>query len=255
MKAEKKAVLDIIQPWYQQVKKNSKSENERKQKQKELIELGCFIHSFDDTIKIINGLRERPDFEVEWKNQKIGIELRDVIRDYQAKQKEGTLEIFFKEIAKELTAISCDFNGIYNVRFSKKLPNFNYKIKSKIKSEIINYIVKNEIPSPELIRSIDKSFHSGVFLYSSEPFIISGNLKRNTIEEAISKKNKLINKYANNEFDEVWLLLVLGGAEESSNYNKIEDAIFNKPFKTGFNRVLLFNFIDMKVYELKTNLI
>ena len=43
--------------------------------------------------------------------------------------------------------------------------------------------------------------------------------------------------YAPNDFDEVWLILVLGGGQESSNYNIMEQTIFDVPFSTGFNRM------------------
>jgi len=75
MKVQKKAVLDIIQPWYNQAE-NSSSEIERKQMQKELIDLGCFIHAFDNSIRITNGLREKPDFEAKCKEDENGKQVR-----------------------------------------------------------------------------------------------------------------------------------------------------------------------------------
>lgn len=248
MKAEKNAVLDIIQLWYKQAE-NIKSEIEKKQKQKELIDLGCFIHTYNNSIQITNGLREKPDFEVESDGKKIGIELRDIIRDHKAKQKEGTFDSFFREIAKELSGISKDLNGIYHIRFSKDLTNFNLKIKAELKAVIIDAIVNNEPPATKLIRSIRKTPHTKIHLYTSEATII-GNLERKTIETAVNEKSERLKTYDTNDFDEVWLLLVLGGGQESSNYNIMEQSIFDVPFSTDFDRLFLFDIFRMEIFEL-----
>lgn len=249
MQAEKKAVMEIIQPWYQIAEENSISENERKQKQKELIDLGCFIHAFNNSIQITNGLREKPDFEVKLNGKKIGVELRDIIRDDEARRKEGTFDSFFRDIANELSGMSKDLNGIYHVKFSKELTNFNLKVKAELKAVIIDAIVNNEPPAAHLIRSIRKTPHSEVYLYTSEASMI-GNLKRETIEVAVYEKSERLKAYDTQCLDEVWLLMVLGGAKESANYNFMEQTIFDLPFETGFDRVFLFDFFRKEVFQL-----
>lgn len=250
LKAEKKAVLNIIQPWYQQAEENSSSVIERKQKQKELIDLGCFIHAFDDSIQITNGLREKPDFEVEMNGKNIGIELRDIIRDHEAKRKEGTFDSFFKEIEKELLAASPNLKGIFRIKFTKDLMTFDRKIKTELKPIITEAILNGRQPVSKYIDSIRKTPHTGIHLYTSEASMI-GNLERRTIEGAVSEKSERLKEYETEHLDEVWLMLVLGGAKESSDYNFMEQAIFNSPFQTGFDRLFLFDFFRKEVFELR----
>lgn len=167
---------------------------------------------------------------LELDGKKIGIELRDIIRDHDAKRKEGTFDSFFREIAKELSDFSEDLNGIYHVQFSKDLASFNLKIKAELKKAlIIDAIVNNELPTTNLIRSISKTPHSKVYLYTSEASMI-GNLKRKTIESAVYEKSERFKEYEIQYLDEVWLLLVLGVGQESSNYNTMEQTIFDVPF-------------------------
>lgn len=249
LKARNKAVMDIIQPWYQIAEDNSSSEIEKKQKQKELVDLGCFIHTYNNSTQITNGLCEKPDFEVVLDGKKIGVELRDLIRDHQAKRNEGTFDSFFREIEKELTAESPDLKGIFRVKFTKDLTVFNRKIKSELKPIIIEAILKEKQPVSNYIESIQKKPHTGIHLYTSEASMI-GNLERKTIETAVYEKSKRLKVYETQHLDEVWLLLVLGGAKESSDYNFMEQTIFEAPFTTGFDRLFLFDFFRKEIFEL-----
>jgi hypothetical protein len=77
------------------------------------------------------------------------------------------------------------------------------------------------------------------------------DLTSNMIEERISKKEFLLEKYRANGCTEVWLLLVIDGFAPSSNFCLPED-ISNKVFRSQFDQVFLFRNFTREIVTLST---
>lgn len=120
IKSEKEFINSKIDSWFKQIDNTLSSSNEKKQKRKELIDLGKFIHCFNKEIEIINALCESPDFLISLDQKQIGIELADVVIRQNEKQKEGILKKIFKNVENELVKESNKYNGIYKVSFPEK---------------------------------------------------------------------------------------------------------------------------------------
>ncbi|MCP4521314.1 MAG: hypothetical protein GY827_06435, partial [Cytophagales bacterium] len=101
------------------------------------------------------------------------------------------------------------------------------------------------------IKSIDKDIHTGLHIYSNEVSPI-GPLRKEVITRALSDKEKNLKTYKlSSNASEFWLLLVLGGLKDSSDYSHIEDSIINDKFTTDFDKVFIINFFESKIIELK----
>ncbi|NQY08667.1 MAG: hypothetical protein HRT71_04030 [Flavobacteriales bacterium] len=117
--------------------------------------------------------------------------------------------------------------------------------------ELLSGIKETEIEQ-RFIKNIRKSAGHDVHLYSNEAHIV-GALTADKIHLAIESKDEKISAYkANSKSNETWLLLVMGGVKESSDYSDIEDAVLSALFKTSFDKLYLFDFFKGEHKLLKT---
>src|ERR1035437_2528995 len=101
LKEMKKLVFEKIQFWLDEIEKLKLSRTNKKQKVKEIIDLGNFIQSYNKEI-IITAIGESPDFFIQEGKTKIGIELSDLVIRNSEKEKEGILKQIFSDIETEL---------------------------------------------------------------------------------------------------------------------------------------------------------
>jgi len=248
---ERNVVLKKIQPWLDKVYNSNLSYNEKKQKKKEIIDLGNFLYYHNKRIKIVNPLAESPDAIVKKGCKKIGIELKDLIIRIDEKEKESIFKKLFSEIEEELKNDIQKYKGIYKVEFIDSDLSLKNEIKQLLKSEIIS-LIKGISTKKEYVKNIFKIPYKSINIQKGEATIV-GNLKVETVIEKIYSKEKNINRYKNNfKLSEFWLLLVLSGIEKSSDYSYFDQEIFEYNFKTEFNRIFIFDFFKRKVTELKT---
>ena len=153
IKEEKNEMLSIIGTHLENIDSSSLSEIDKQKNKKELIDLGKFIRLYDKGITISEAIRESPDFIIKRKNSEIGIELRDIYTDLEAKKTEGTVEKIFREIELELKDTSESISGVYKVHFKEEI-SFRSQ-QREIKDEIIGFI-KSKIEPHSYIKSIDK---------------------------------------------------------------------------------------------------
>ena len=249
LKEDKVIILSRIQPWLDKLEKSNYSKIEKKQKQKEIIDVGNFIHFFDSKLVIENALSESPDILLSKKELKIGVELKDLVIRQNEKEKEGILKGLFDQIKSELKSEEKKLGGIYRIELINENLSLKRKVKDEIKKEIIA-LIKGQKTEQNYIKEIKKTPMSKISIYKGETTIV-GNLKRETVEQKIlSKEKKLIN-YSKETIDEIWLLLVIGGIEKSSDYSYFDLDITKTPFKSNFDRIFIYDFSERITTELK----
>ena len=251
MKNERSFILSKINTWMDKIEASLCSINKKEQKRKELIEFGKFISCFNKNVEITDALCESPDILFSLNDKNIGIELTDlVIRDME-KRKEGSLKKLFNQIENELKKESNEYNGIYQIGFIGDIA-FSQKNQIKLKSDIKN-LIKGEIQSGNLVKLLRKSYHTDIHIYHSKGWC-SGALDRNTVESKIKRKEGKISNYISDRFEEIWLLLVIGGAQASDDYSSINEDVYISSYKTGFDRIFIFDFFRSKFIELKKSI-
>lgn len=249
--SERDQILTKIQPWLTSIQESELSKIEKKQKHKETIDLGTFLFHLDKEIQIKEVFTESPDFIVSDNARKIGIELKDLVIQKEEKEKESILKSIFIEIEKELEEENQIENcGFYRIEFIEENIPLRQKDRIKIRKEILSKI-KGLPTKTNYVRNIIKRKDAKItHVYKGEPHIV-GHLKRKMVEDNIDSKDRKFSNYNKKKFDEIWLLLVIGGIEKSSDYSFIEESILNKEFISNFKRVFLYDFSSTEIIELK----
>ncbi len=248
MAMEKSFVHGKIDPWIERISSSHKSDNERKQKIKELIDLGKFIYLFNQNIAIVDGFRERPDFTIAFENRVVGLELSDLVIRQDEKEKEGILKKMFEQIKNDLSKHDSQYKGIYSVGLPSNV-DLSSAGRQLIKTEIRN-IIDGKYSHGTVVNKVRKTPHTGIHLYCSQAHTV-GSLNRSTVEASIMNKEKNIPNETS-LFSEVWLVMVIGGAQTSEDYSYIEESVSDSIFVTKFNRIFLLNFFKSEIMELRT---
>lgn len=250
LKEKRKSILEKIQFWLDEVKNSNLSPKDKKQKTKEIIDLGNFLQVYNKDI-IITSLGESPDFLIQEGTQRIGIELTDLVIRPAEKEKEGILKKLFLEIESEFRDEENTYKGIYRISFRDENQTFKKAEKENIKIEIINSIKHPEFPKT-YIKEIRKTPHSKIHLYKGEATSV-GHLERETLLDKIEKKETNFERYIlKSTFDALWLLLIIGGVQKSDDYSFIDDKITKNSFITQFDKIFIFDFFRSEITELKT---
>ena len=252
LQEDRKVVLSKINPWLDILEKSSQSKIEKKQKRKEIIDIGNFIHYFDSSIEIKNALSESPDFIVKQNELNIGIELKDLVIRQKEKEKEGILKSLFEQIKTELINEEKSLCGLYRIELIDENLSLKKKDKEALKKEIIA-LIKGQKIEQKYVKVIKKRPMSEISIYKGETTIV-GNLERKVVEEKIKTKENKLKSYSNENLDEIWLLLVIGGVEKSSDYSFFDSDITEKPFESNFDKIFIYDFFDRKITELKITL-
>lgn len=249
---DKNAILSSIKLWVNKIKISSKSNIEKKQKTKEVIDLGHFLYNYDPEIKITDILIESPDCIVQKNDSQIGIEIKDLIIQEREKKIEGTIKSIFNKIELELSENNEKYKGIYRIEFFNETLSLKRKDKKKIKSEILGFIKTGTfISKNEIVKKIRKTPHKKVHLYKGEATIV-GRLEQKIVLDRIKSKEKNVKRYANSgDFDELWLLLIIGGVQKSSNYSHFEESITKDVFESNFDKIFIYDFFNKQITELK----
>lgn len=248
---DKAIIGNKINNYLEEIDLSNLSKIEKKQKTKELIDLGKFLYILDNTIQIKEVFRESPDFVIEVNDQKIGIELMDLIIRNPEKEKEGILASLFKEIESELKLNTNENFGIYRVVFFNENISLKKKDRENIKREFFDLVNNEQNIQTKYINKIVKiPSKTTIDVYRGFTTVV-GHLDREVVERHIECKNVLLKTYQNVNLSKFWLLLVLNGVEKSSVYSFIHNEIIDKEFETNFDRIFIFDFYSAELFELK----
>jgi len=247
--SDRKNILNEIQTLLDKIESSNLSRSDKKQKTKEIIDLGCFLYYTNRKINIIDTLSEKPDFIILQDQKRIGIELKDLVIRQEEREKEGIIKKLFDDIEKELILNGSKYHGLYEVRFFDDNQSLGKKDREDIKNEIISLITR-ESSKQTRVKSISKSLKKGVSLYNGVGTCV-GNLKKQTVLEKIQSKENRIKDYSNHKYDELWLLLILGGTTQSSDYSFFDQSITNDFFESNFDKIFIYDFSRREITELK----
>jgi hypothetical protein len=246
---EKKIISEKINPWLERINSEGLSTNEKKQKTKEVIDLGHFLHFLNENIEIQEVFTESPDFILNSNDSLIGIELKDFIIREDEKEKEGLIKSVFKEIISEFEKDLKKYKGLYRVEFIEE--NFSLKRENRkiIKKEIIG-LIKGVSLISKFIKRVYKTPYNGLGFQKGETTIV-GNINKDLVQKKIDSKEKLVETYRQKEIAQIWLLLVIGGVEKSSDFCFFDSDITSEEFDSNFDRIFIYEFFDRKITELK----
>lgn len=231
------------------LEKLNKSKKSDKQKILELCQIGKFLGTYFPDF-VIKEVREQPDFLISNGEITIGLE-HELIVDSKIKAGEGFYQNICFKVESELKKDSQIPNVLVNC-FLKD--NLSYKIKDKQKifdtyiHVIKEFILKDILVENPLIEDITKMPHSQISINSNFGAFIARNITREIILEFVAKKEVKINRYIENTNMQQWLVLLIGGVNESS-YDYVQP--FEVSIKTKFDKVFLYQDFENKLHELK----
>jgi hypothetical protein len=283
LKSNKAEVLKVIEDFFE---KGEMSDNEWRKKKRELINLGKFIVAKGDDVSIIE-VREEPDFVVKWQNQKIGMEIVEVI-DEVARQKAQKNEWLINQIHKTFKEHFPNTHLFFSLSFEIDITNITKKEKKRLQQEI-------EYRHPEFLdkSKLFKLTHPGKYtkeelsqkaiiianklyecyiqshtnlnddlvklwrfnphdeLYLSLSIGYSAGSPRDLIISNIRNKETLIEKYrSNSSTQKQYLLMVIEGSSGYSDYSFI-DVNMLVELDVKFDKVFLFDFFKSEIFILK----
>lgn len=135
--------------------------------------------------------------------------------------------------------------------------------KKQTESIIINFFRKNypgfpkgslkSSESPDFILGISPKHKIGIELTSLHPHFSDAELlSYENIKACLEVKNEKLHLYQKKKLSEYWLIISVNDLYSWNRIN-IHNKLIIWVFKTGFNRVFLFNSINGKVLELNHN--
>ena len=220
--------------WYQQIERAKLSEREEHQKKLELLLISSLFQHYPD-IEIEELICESPDFIIKYQNKTIGLEVSEIINNFELKKKETQLEKIFRSIENRLEKISNQYHGIHFLSIADCEEDL-HKSPDQIEESIFQLITQNK--KSKYVQKIRRtSCPQGVLLVLDYNMSLFDELNSEKIAQAIYKKNKKFRIYRK-DMDECWLVLVSNMNNLASRYSYINH---NKPLssiKSPFAKIL-----------------
>jgi hypothetical protein len=220
------------------------------QKQLELCQVGKMLATYFPDF-LIKQVREVPDFIIGKGKLEIGLE-HEIVINSKIQKIHGFFENIFHLVEKDLVTSNINLKVLLNCFLYKNITfsiNEKNQIFESLKNTIINYLENGELIKNNLISSIFPMKHTQFNLCPNFGAFMVSDLTQELIQEAINKKERKIESYRNSTKLPQWLLLVAGGANESS-YDIEFSEIQKVKITSTFDKVLLFSDFDNELYEL-----
>ncbi|WP_373060481.1 hypothetical protein [Zunongwangia sp. H14] len=217
------------------------------QKILELCHTGKFLMLLNQDVEILE-LREQPDFLLNQKNRKIGLE-HEVILNQSSKNKEGFFEELFLKAEQEIINENQLPNFLANCYLKPYLSfqtNQKRELIDIIKEVVENYIEKKILIENPIIEEIWEMPHTQISINVNFGFHWQKDLNEEILKSAILKKEDKIEKYKENLDTEHWLLMVIASGNDSSYILNFKDF----DYKSKFDRVFLLEDVYNNLYEL-----
>lgn len=283
LKSNKVEVMKVIENFFEQ---GEMSNNEWRKKKRELINLGKFIVAKGDDVNILE-VREEPDFVVKWQNQKIGLEIVEVI-DEAARQKAQKNEWLINQIHKIFKENFPNTHLFFSLSFEFDITNITKKEKKHLQQEIefrhpefpdksklfklahpgkytkeelsqkaiiiANklyecYIQSHTNLNDDLVKLWRFNLHYELYISLSIGY--SAGSPSDLIISNIRNKETLIEKYRlNSSTQKQYLLMVIEGSSGYSDYSFI-DVNMLVELDIKFDKVFLFDFFKSEIFILK----
>ncbi len=246
-------VLSLASSWREQIDISIVHENDKKKAIRELRKVCEFICCYDNSMVILDGFRESPDFIISDGKLRIGVELMELPINPSERKTQGELASLFIEVEKRLMPEVNIYRGIYKIEFNKKLI-LRDKNRVELVNELVSLIKSQKASSKHIsyLRNTDPSY-KGIHLFEGSGYVV-GNIEKEILEKAITKKEKKVSSYAGNaSMDSLWLLLIVGGAGKASDYCDLDECILSDTFETSFDKIFVFDQFLEVITELKTS--
>lgn len=227
-----------------------------KQKKEEVFHVGKLLMILNSQYEIAQ-LSESPDFILQHHDEKIGVE-HQMILDQEIKQKEGFYANIFSQVERllqqdfDLPNFLCDCYIHHYASFKEDKKELIVEIYNLVKQFVEkikdNRIISEVLEDNRIIHRITVTPHSQISVSPNFGAWFYKKVNEETIQDAVAKKEELLDKYINNSVKTQWLLLVTEGIGESS-YEIGMDT--NIELKTKFDKVYLLESFYNKLFELK----
>lgn len=248
MDAQSQFITNKIEFWDKKISTSSLSSKDKNKNKSELRLLGNFIYSYNQSLNIIDGMRESPDFIINDSEFNIGVELREINMNQELRKIQGIIKSIFRDIERELKSSSIIYSGTYSINF---FPSTIFKNNvSNIRSEIID-LIKNRKSSGKFIKDIILFPSSNLSIVQSEAYVV-GDLTEEIAFNAILEKEEKFESYKKQEaIEKLWLLLTIDGVGEASDYSDIDDNLVKKTFDSKFDKIFILNVFKNQFIEIK----
>ncbi|GAB3518132.1 hypothetical protein [Emticicia fontis] len=245
-----KLINNKIEFWNKKIDASSMSGKEKNKNKLELTDLGYFIYSYNYNLNIVDGNRERPDFILNDGVNNIGIELTELITSQQHRKFDGILKRIFREIERDLKINNPTISGVYSVDF---YPYVMYQSNVKdVKNELFN-LIKDKKSSGKFIKNLIVYPHNEFSIVVSSFYALNLLTKDIIFPKVLEKEKKADNYRGNGNVEKLWLLLIVSGIGEASDYSDIDNDLLTDTYDSKFDKVIIFNRFKNDYIEIKVN--
>lgn len=246
---EKTALMDLVGPWLDFADKSKVSNEEKDVLKKDLNELGKFIVSSQRKILIDKVDFKAPKFVVSRNRSRVAVEMFDMDTVNDSKQLEETYRLIFDKVEAILIEEGESFHGVYDVQFEEQVDILGSQ--EEITKELVQNIKEGTLDKEStFVKSIKKTQGGTVYLHSD----ISNEgvtLLKTEVESVLASREKAFNQNQKGGIDSHWLILVLGGVQDMSDYTFLENDMMSHQFESSFDKVFLFDSFSEEIIELK----
>lgn len=255
--------IEVDREWYNSFKESDQIERQRREKMIQLLgpfyneyidredreglkrkkEINDILHYIqfagDDDWKIID-IRESPDFIIEVKGEKIGLELTGIYDQgvvAQVNKREKVCEITqarLRETHPEMT-------GLINVSFNvDQASELSGKVMvPKLVASIEGVVGGEKLVLPTFVQKIDIKSQKTLQVAQSEEYFVK-NVDVKALDDLIAQKEAKIDQYkANSGLERIWLLAIIDGASEKSAPEITPHLLPQRKFV--FEKVIVYN--------------
>lgn len=235
-----------IRPWLDIMQKENHPDIAKKQI--ELCQIGKLLATYFNEYSI-KELRESPDFVISNGTDNIGLE-HQIIIENNTKQKEGFFENLCARVENEIATTTDLGNFAINLYFNKGIESQISKkneIISVLKAIVVEKITNDRLlPNPYVYNACVMK-HNRISIIANFGAFMQKQLGESEILEAIKKKEKLIESYRANTFQNQWLVLVIGQVNESSFEVRTD---FEMKNQSKFDKVFVYEDFNNQLFEL-----
>ncbi|WP_379965025.1 hypothetical protein [Epilithonimonas sp. UC225_85] len=224
---------DNLAKWYDSIGQANLHEREEYQKKTELLLLSTLFAHYPE-IEIENLVGESPDFIINYKGKRIGVEVSEIINHFELKKKESYINHIFRTVESLLSDYK-SLSGIYYLSIDYLQQDFYMQPEQLIK-EISSAITNNK--NTKFVKHIRRTPHQkGVLLFLEYNLSLFDELHSEKILQIIEKKNSKYPLY-NCKTEECWLVLVSNMYNIASRYSYIHEKDELKNIESPFSKIL-----------------
>lgn len=240
------AIEEKIRPWLNWLEEE-KDPNKAK-KQVELCHIGKLLVTYFNEFTI-KEMRESPDFVITNGEIEIGLE-HEIVVEKDSKEKEGFFENICKLVEAEIAKNTSLRNFAINLYFKNGIIgklNSKQEILKILTDVVVEMVTNNKLLPNPYVEDVFLRKHNRISIIANFGPYVQKQLNETDLNNAIIKKEKLVENYRSNTVQNQWLVLIVGQLNESSFEVRSN---FNFKNNSKFDRVLVFEDFNNKLFEI-----